>query len=69
MPVSVVEEKIRRLPEIYLSLVNSYVDSLLAKAQTINSLKGSLSQNASPKMIEFEKEAWIKSVMEKHTDA
>ena len=32
MPVSVVEEKIRQLPEVYLSLVNNYVDSLLAKA-------------------------------------
>ena len=46
MSITVVEEKIKLLPEAYITLLNNYVDELLEKTQKIQSLKGSLSKNA-----------------------
>lgn len=58
MSITVVEEKIKLLPEAYLDLLNNYVDELLEKSQKIQSLKGSLSKNANVEIIEKEKDAW-----------
>ena len=58
MSVTVVEEKIKLLPEAYITLLNNYVDELLEKTQKIQSLKGSLSKNANVELIEKEKDAW-----------
>ena len=66
MSITVVEEKIKLLPEAYLDLLNNYVDELLEKSQKIQSLKGSLSKNANVEIIEKEKDAWSVIAKEKY---
>ena len=66
MSITVVEEKIKLLPEAYLDLLNNYVDELLEKSQKIQSLKGSLSKNAIVELIEKEKDAWSAIAKEKY---
>ena len=66
MSITVVEEKIKLLPEAYLDLLNNYVDELLEKSQKIQSLKGSLSKNANVEIIEKEKDAWSAIAKEKY---
>ncbi|MBP3449110.1 MAG: hypothetical protein J6K22_01460 [Spirochaetaceae bacterium] len=66
MSITVVEEKIKLLPEAYLDLLNNYVDELLEKSQKIQSLKGSLSKNANVEIIEKEKDAWSAVAKEKY---
>ena len=66
MSITVVEEKIKLLPEAYLDLLNNYVDELLEKSQKIQSLKGSLSKNANVEIIEKEKDAWFAIAKEKY---
>ena len=68
MSITVVEEKIKLLPEAYITLLNNYVDELLEKTQKIQSLKGSLSKNANVELIEKEKEAWSAIAKEKYTN-
>ena len=68
MSVTVVEEKIKLLPEAYITLLNNYVDELLEKTQKIQSLKGSLSKNANVELLEKEKDAWSAVVKEKYTN-
>ncbi|MEE1291100.1 MAG: hypothetical protein UHW86_08725 [Spirochaetota bacterium] len=68
MSITVVEEKIKLLPEAYITLLNNYVDELLEKTQKIQSLKGSLSKNANVELIEKEKDAWSAVVKEKYTN-
>ncbi len=63
-----VEQKIKQLPEYYITLVNDYVDELLKKSKKIDSLKGSLSKYANPRLREQEKSAWAKGAVEKHLD-
>lgn len=64
----IVEQKIKQLPEYYITLVNDYVDELLKKSKKIDSLKGSLSKYANPRLREQEKSAWAKGAVEKHLD-
>ena len=66
MSITVVEEKIKLLPEAYLDLLNNYVDELLEKTQKNQSLKGSLSKNANVELIEKEKDAWSAIAKEKY---
>ena len=66
MSITIVEEKIKLLPEAYLNLLNNYVDELLEKSQKIQSLKGSLSKNANVEIIEKEKDAWSAIAKEKY---
>lgn len=68
MTITIVEQKIKQLPDYYITLVNDYVDELLKKAKKIDSLKGSLSKYANPELREQEKSAWAKGAMEKHLD-
>lgn len=68
MTSTIVEQKIKQLPEYYITLVNDYVDELLKKSKKIDSLKGSLSKYANPRLREQEKSAWAKGVVEKHLD-
>lgn len=68
MTSSIVEQKIKQLPEYYITLVNDYVDELLKKSKKIDSLKGSLSKYANPRLREQEKSAWAKGAVEKHLD-
>lgn len=68
MTSTIVEQKIKQLPEYYITLVNDYVDELLKKSKKIDSLKGSLSKYANPRLREQEKSAWAKGAMEKHLD-
>lgn len=68
MTSTIVEQKIKQLPEYYITLVNDYVDELLKKSKKIDSLKGSLSMYANPRLREQEKSAWAKGAVEKHLD-
>lgn len=68
MTSTIVEQKIKQLPEYYITLVNDYVDELLKKSKKIDSLKGSLSKYANPRLREQEKNAWAKGAVEKHLD-
>lgn len=68
MTSTIVEQKIKQLPEYYITLVNDYVDELLKKSKKIDSLKGSLSKYANPRFREQEKSAWAKGAVEKHLD-
>lgn len=68
MTSTIVEQKIKQLPEYYITLVNDYVDELLKKSKKIDSLKGSLSKYANPRLREKEKSAWAKGAVEKHLD-
>lgn len=68
MTSTIVEQKIKQLPEYYITLVNDYVDELLKKSKEIDSLKGSLSKYANPRLREQEKSAWAKGAVEKHLD-
>lgn len=68
MTSTIVEQKIKQLPEYYITLVNDYVDELLKKSKKIDSLKGSLSKYANPRLREQEKSAWAKDAVEKHLD-
>lgn len=68
MTSTIVEQKIKQLPEYYITLVNDYVDELLKKSKKIDSLKGSLSKYANPRLREQEKSAWAKGALEKHLD-
>lgn len=68
MTSTIVEQKIKQLPEYYITLVNDYVDELLKKSKKIDSLKGSLSKYANPRLREQEKGAWAKGAVEKHLD-
>lgn len=68
MTSTIVEQKIKQLPEYYITLVNDYVDELLKKSKKIDSLKGSLSRYANPRLREQEKSAWAKGAVEKHLD-
>ena len=68
MTSTIVEQKIKQLPEYYITLVNDYVDELLKKSKKIDSLKGSLSKYANPRLGEQEKSAWAKGAVEKHLD-
>lgn len=68
MTSTIVEQKINQLPEYYITLVNDYVDELLKKSKKIDSLKGSLSKYANPRLREQEKSAWAKGAVEKHLD-
>lgn len=68
MTITIVEQKIKQLPEYYITLVNDYVDELLKKSKKIDSLKGSLSKYANPRLREQEKSAWAKGAVEKHLD-
>lgn len=68
MTSTIVEQKIKQLPEYYITLVNDYVDELLKKSKKIDSLKGSLSKYANPRLREQEKSAWAKGSVEKHLD-
>ncbi|UKI54125.1 MAG: hypothetical protein L6V86_03680 [Treponema sp.] len=68
MTSTIVEQKIKQLPEYYITLVNDYVDELLKKSKKIDSLKGSLSKYANPRLREQEKSAWAKGAVEKHLD-
>ena len=68
MTSTIVEQKIKQLPEYYITLVNDYVDELLKKSKKIDSLKGSLSKYANPSLREQEKSAWAKGAVEKHLD-
>lgn len=68
MTSTIVEQKIKQLPEYYITLVNDYVDELLKKSKKIDSLKGSLSKYANPRLRAQEKSAWAKGSVEKHLD-
>lgn len=68
MTSTIVEQKIKQLPEYNITLVNDYVDELLKKSKKIDSLKGSLSKYANPRLREQEKSAWAKGAVEKHLD-
>lgn len=68
MTSTIVEQKIKQLPEYYITLVNDYVDELLKKSKKIDSLKGSLSKYANPRLRDQEKSAWAKGAVEKHLD-
>lgn len=68
MTSTIVEQKIKQLPDYYITLVNDYVDELLKKSKKIDSLKGSLSKYANPRLREQEKSAWAKGAVEKHLD-
>lgn len=68
MTSTIVEQKIKQLPEYYITLVNDYVDELLKKSKKIDSLKGSLSKYANPRLREQEKSAWAEGAVEKHLD-
>ena len=68
MTSTIVEQKIKQLPEYYITLVNDYVDELLKKSKKIDSLKGSLSRYANPRLREEEESAWAKGAVEKHLD-
>lgn len=68
MTSTIVEQKIKQLPEYYITFVNDYVDELLKKSKKIDSLKGSLSKYANPRLREQEKSAWAKGAVEKHLD-
>lgn len=68
MTRTIVEQKIKQLPDYYITLVNDYVDDLLKKTKKIDSLKGSLAKYANPNLREQEKSAWEKVAMEKHLD-
>lgn len=68
MTSTIVEQKIKQLPEYYITLVNDYVDELLKKSKKIDSLKGSLAKYANPRLREQEKSAWAKGAVEKHLD-
>lgn len=68
MTSTIVEQKIKQLPEYYKTLVNDYVDELLKESKKIDSLKGSLSKYANPRLREQEKSAWAKGAVEKHLD-
>lgn len=68
MTSTIVEQKIKQLPEYYITLVNDYVDELLKKSKKIDSLKGSLSKYANSRLREQEKSAWTKGAVEKHLD-
>lgn len=68
MTSTIVEQKIKQLPEYYITLVNDYVDELLKKSKKIDSLKGSLSKYANPRLREQEKSSWAKGAVEKHLD-
>lgn len=65
---TIVEQKIKQLPDYYITLVNDYVDELLKKSKKIDSLKGSLSSYANTELRDQEKSAWAKVAMEKHLD-
>lgn len=66
MSIAIVEEKIKQLPDSYISMVNDYVDSLLEKSKKINALRGSLSQYADDTLRGQEKNAWENAATEKH---
>ena len=66
MSITIVEEKIKRLPESSLALLNDYVDILLERAQKVQALQGVFSKNANPDLIAEEKNAWKKKALEKH---
>lgn len=68
MTSTIVEQKIKQLPDYYVTLVNDYVDDLLKKARKIDSLKGSLAKYANAELRKQEECAWKKVAMEKHLD-
>lgn len=55
MSITVVEEKIRKLPEAYVVLVNDYVDCLLERAKKVQSLQRAFSSQSDVSLIENEK--------------
>ncbi len=68
MTSTIVEQKIKQLPDYYVTLVNEYVDELLKKAKKIDSLKGSLEKYANAELRKQEEGAWEKVAMEKRLD-
>lgn len=66
MTASIVEEKIKELPEAYIALVDKYVDQLLEKKRKIDVLRGIFSESANENLRSQEKDAWKKAAMEKH---
>lgn len=66
MSITVVEEKIRKLPEAYIVLVNDYVDSLLERAKKVQDLQGAFSRQSDVNLIGEEKNSWKTMAMEKH---
>lgn len=66
MSIVAVEEKIRKLPEAYIVLVNDYVDSLLARAKKVQDLQGAFSRQGDVNLIGEEKTSWKTMAMEKH---
>ncbi len=58
MSITVVEEKIRKLPDTYVDLVNDYVDCLLERAKKVQSLQGAFSSQSDVSLIENEKNTW-----------
>ncbi len=65
MQLNVVEEKIKELPEVYVSLVDEYVDQLLEKTKKINALRGVFSSSANENNRNLEKNAWKHAALEK----
>lgn len=58
MSITVVEEKIRKLPVTYVDLVNDYVDCLLERAKKVQSLQRAFSSQSDVSLIENEKNTW-----------
>lgn len=60
------KKKIKELPEVYVSLVDEYVDQLLEKTKKINALRGVFSSSANENSRNIEKKAWKRAATEKH---
>lgn len=68
MEIDIVEKKIKQLPDIYISYIDTYVDELLEKTKKINSLRGSFSECADENLRKKEKDAWKNAVCRKYTN-
>lgn len=68
MLVESVTEKLYKLPEAYIEVVDNYIDQLLEKSKKIDALKGSLSSYANPELASLEKKAFEKAMVAKHAE-
>ena len=66
MPLVAVEEKLRQLPEYYMSEIYDYLEALLARERKIQSLKGAIHSYANPALRSQEEGAFERAMEEKH---
>ena len=66
MPLVAVEEKLRQLPEYYMSEIYNYLETLLAREQKIQSLKGAIHSYANPALRAQEEGAFERAMEKKH---